>query len=97
MFRSPRSLDAFSFMTVGMEKTKDFCVPSWKVNVQKLADYLKSVGMTSSQVDGMKVLCRMLASSAYLMMFRNASRKLSAGDFPLTNFRKTSRNICGTH
>lgn len=84
-------------MTVGMEKTKDFCGPLRTGNVQKLTDYLKSVGMTSSQVDGMKVLCRMLASSTYLMMFRNASRKLSSGDFPLTNSRKTSRNICGIH
>ncbi|PBK78280.1 hypothetical protein ARMSODRAFT_33825 [Armillaria solidipes] len=37
-----------------MEKTKDFCVPPLKLNVQKLADYLKSVGMTSSQFNGMK-------------------------------------------
>ncbi|PBK96986.1 hypothetical protein ARMGADRAFT_722526 [Armillaria gallica] len=37
-----------------MEKTKDFCGPPRTGNVQKLTDYLKSVGMTSSQVDGMK-------------------------------------------
>ncbi|KAK0483749.1 hypothetical protein IW261DRAFT_1464921 [Armillaria novae-zelandiae] len=37
-----------------MEKPKDFRVSPWRLNVNTLAEYLKSVGMTRSQFDDMK-------------------------------------------